>query len=267
MQGVRALQIIATCVLCAACAAPRHFTEDGWGVQRRFEQPTPALLSISEINADSTPAAGALSATRVRVREDGRHRVVLSAEESIAPRWTAGAALLDADLDRALDWLERLGAHEPRGFELRLTLVPMVGKRRQLRQHPAHDTLVIDLLVPVPAQPRSRSAVLEQALATGLHEASHAVRGPGGGDRDVDEYRAALAAACFRIDGLQRRDHMDLSGSVDGEQREFTRAHSRQAALAVKRDLAAALGQARLEGSNTADIERLRQFCNERLAR
>ena len=45
----------------AGCVAPAPFVEDGWGVQRRFDGRTPVLLSISEINAGTPPAVGAVA--------------------------------------------------------------------------------------------------------------------------------------------------------------------------------------------------------------
>lgn len=269
MVGMRArLCLLSALLACAGCAAPAAFVEDGWGVQRRFDGRTPVLLSISEINAGTAPAAGAVAATPVRSRERGRHRIVLHADAAIAAQWTRGAALLDPELDRALDWLAALGEDEPRAVELRLTLMPAQGARQVQRRHPADDRLVIDLLVPVADNPPSRGAALEGALATGLHEASHVLRPASAHDRGEDEYHASLVAACFRIAGLQAGDRLDLSAADPAApRREFTRAHSREAALAVKRDLAASLGSPRLQGRDRAGLSRLQGFCATRMGR
>ena len=262
---MRALLPICLIFALAGCSGSAAFTEDGWGVQRRDGR-APAVLSISEINAGTPPAAGGIATTPVRSRARGRHRITVQAESGIAGQWTGGAALFDAELDRALGWLASLGAHEPRAVELRLTLMPSAGARRLERRHPARQTLVIDLLVPVPAQPRSRGAVLEGALATGLHEAAHVLHHAASQDRDGDEYRASLVAACYRIAGMQAGDGLDLAIRPDGApRREFTRAHSRSAALRIKRDLAASLGAERLQGRDRAGRERLRAFCRTRL--
>lgn len=270
MRGVRALRPFLSasglCLLLAACAGSPAFVEDGWGVQRRFDGQAPSLLSISEINAGTPPAVGGLVAVPVRSRQRGRYRVALAAERGIAAAWTPGAALFDPELDRALDWLARLGAAEPRAVELRLTLVPDHGARRHRAAHAAGDTLVVDLLVPVASAPRSRGAAVEAALATGLHEAAHALRGPGGGDRDDDEYRSALVAACFRIDGLQRGDRLALAAPDAAGERDFTRAHSASAGLRVRRELAAALGREALDGGDRAGIATLRADCARRLS-
>lgn len=267
MAGVRALLAIpASCLLLAACAGNPSFDEDGWGVQRRFDGRTPALLSISEINAGTPAATGQVVSVPVRTRERERHRVVLRAERGIAPTWTPGAALFDADFDRTLDWLAMLGANESRGVELRLTLMPDRGARAYRQLHPARDALVVDLLVPVAAKPRSRSAGIEAALATGLHEAAHALRPPRLADRDDDEYRASLVAACFRIEGLQRGDRIRLGGPGNAIGRDFARTHSAEAGLRVQRDLATALGRTALEGGDRAGIGRLRAFCAQRLS-
>lgn len=264
MAGVRAPFALASCLFVAACAAPPAFEEDGWGVQRRFDGRTPTLLSISEINAGTPPADGEVASVAVRSRARGRHRVVLRAEHGIAATWTPGAALFDAELDRALDWLALLGAAEPRGVELQLTLMPDQGARAHQRLHPAAETLMIDLLVPVPAKPRSRGTAIEAALATGLHEAAHALRPARLTDRGDDEYRSSLVAACYRIGGLQRGDRVDLTAPDASATRDFVRAHSAEAGLRVRRDLAVALGQPHLDGSNRTGIEMLGRLCTGR---
>lgn len=267
MAGMRARPALLALILaCAGCSAPAAFTEDGWGVQRRDGR-TPVLLSISEINAGTPPASGEVASTPVRARARGRHRIEILADNSIAAQWTGGAALFDGELDRALDWLARLGAAEPRAVELRLTLMPATGARQLERRHPAGETLVVDLLVPVPDNPRSRGAVLEGALATGLHEASHVLRPTSDRTRDDDEYRASLVAACYRIGGMQPGDALDLAATPAAAlRREFTRAHSRDATLKVKRDLAERLGAARLLGRDQAGRSRLQGFCGARMA-
>ena len=253
-------------LLCVACAGPTRVDADGWSIERRFDGRTPALISISEINAGSPPAPDAIQRVPVRVRERGRQRIVISADSIHATTWTQGAALFDPQLDRALDRLAMLGASEPRSVELRLTLMPAVGARQQQALHAANRTLVIDLLIPVPAQPRSRSAVLEAALATGLHEAAHALRPRAARDRHDDEYRASLIAACFRIDSAQRGDRIAFSAARRQSHTDFTRTHSINAAQAVQRDLAAALGKTSLDGGDRNGIATLQAFCAQRLA-
>ena len=261
-----ASSIMFAALLCAACAGPTPIDADGWGVERRFDGRAPALLSISEINTGTLPARGAIEPVPVRVRALGRHRIVIAADKSLSKTWTPGAALFDPQLDRALDRLATLGASEPRDVELRLTLMPTTGARQQQALHAADRTLVIDLLVPVPAQPRSRSAVLDAALATGLHEAAHALRPAHARDRSDDEYRASLVAACFHIDGAQRGDAIAFNAGKEQVQSDFTRAHSAAAAQAVQRDLAAALGKQTLDGGNRDGIATLQAFCARRLA-
>lgn len=268
MAGMRlpASPILFAALLCAACAGPTRVDADGWGIERRFNGRAPALLSISDINSATLPALGAIEFVRVRARERGRHRIVIAAEQSRSKDWTPGAALFDPQLDRALDRLAMLGASEPRNIELRLTLMPTTGARQQQALHAADRTLVIDLLVPVPAQPRSRSAVLDAVLATGLHEAAHALRPARARDRSDDEYRASLVAACFRIDSAQRGDAIAFNAGKAHAQPDFIRAHSAVAAQAVQHDLAAALGKSTLDGGDLEGIAALQAFCRRRLA-
>ena len=268
MAGMRLLAspILFAALQCAACAGPTRGDDDGWGIERRFNGRAPALLSISNINSATLPAHGAIEPVRVRARERGRHRIVIAAEKSRSMDWTPGAALFDPQLDRALDRLATLGASEPRDVELRLTLMPTTGARQQQALHAADRTLVIDLLVPVAGQPRSRSAVLDAALATGLHEAAHALRPAHARDRSDDEYRASLVAACFRIDGAQRGDTIAFNAGKAQVSQDFTRTHSATAAQAVQRDLAAALGKPTLDGGNRDGVATLQAFCMRRLA-
>lgn len=269
MAGMRKLPValLFAVLLSAACAGPPRGDGDGWGIERRFDGSTPALLSISEINAGTRPLQGAIARVPVRARERGRHRIVISADQDLSKAWTPGAALFDPQLDRALERLATLGAGEARGVELRLTLMPADGARQQQALHAAERTLVIDLLVPVPAAPRSRSAELDAALATGLHEAAHALRPVHARDRHDDEYRASLVAACFRIDSAQRGDVIAFKPRKTDPRKDFTRTHSIDAAQAVQRDLAAAHGKPILDGSDREGLSRLQGFCARGLAR
>lgn len=265
MTGVRALPFLLLACLLTACAATPSFTEDGWGVQRRLDGRVPALLSISEINAGTPAATGGIDALPIRTRAHGRYRIALAAERTLVPQWAPGAALFDPDIDRALEWLALLGANEPRGVEVRLTLMPDRGARAHQQLHPAGDTLVLDLLVPVAAKPRSRSTLVEAALATGLHEAAHALRQMRPDDRDGDEYHSSLVAACFRIEGLQRGDRIDLGAQGNTAGRDFVRAHSAEAGLQVRRDLATALGKQVVDGGDPGDLRKLHATCAQRL--
>jgi hypothetical protein len=259
-------RVVPACLalLLVACAAPPRFDRDGWSIERRFGA-APALVSTSEVNAGSTPAAIPLDGVPVRARSRGQRRVAISAEPALAARWTAGAALLDPHLDHALDWLERLGAGEDRAIELRLTLVADSGARRHVARHPATETLVVDLLVPVPAAPPSRSASLETALATGLHEASHALRPAGPGEpRNADEVRASLVAACFRIEALQPGDRLTFA-DASPPHRDFTRSGSAGAAREANQLLRQALGGNALAGSDGPGKARLAALCRQRL--
>lgn len=262
---MRAALPAAIALLCVACAAPPGPGPDGWSIERRTGA-APSLVSTSVVNGATPPASTPLASVPIRSLARGRWRVALGAEAALATHWTAGAALLDPELERALEWLARLGRHEARGLELRLTLVGRQGARRHVARHPATDVLVVDLLVPVPHAPRSRSAVLEDALATGLHEAAHALRRDGAaGERHADELRASLVAACFRIDGLQRTDRMHLPHPLQVPPGDFTRVHSARAAHEANAVLRAALGTDALDGADLEGRARLQARCRQQL--
>lgn len=261
---MRALPFVLPVLLCAACAAPPG-PIDGWSIERRAGA-APSLISTSVING-ATPAASApLASVPIRRLARERWQVALAADSSLATEWRAGAGLFDAELARALDWLAHLGRHESRGLELRVTLVDQHGARRHVARHPAAEVLVVDLLVPVPRAPRSRSAVLEAALATGLHEAAHALRPHGpDGEREADELRASLVAACYRIEGMQRTDRLRLPAAATVAAGDFTHTHSARAAHAANELLRQALGRDVLDGADHQGRARLQAQCRQRL--
>lgn len=262
---MRAALPVLIATLCAACAAPPGPAPDGWSIERRLGA-APMLISTSEVNGAMPVAREPLARETVRTLASGRWRVTLAAEPVLAAQWKAGAALLDPDLQRALDWMSRLARDEPRPLELRLTLVGQRGARRHVARHPAAASLVVDLLVPVPDRPRSRSAVLDDALATGLHEVSHALRGSGAaGERHADEARASLVAACFRIDGLQRADRLRFPTGPAPAPGEFTRAHSARASQQANATLRGVLGSEVLDGTDRAGRARLQAHCRRAL--
>ncbi len=267
-EGVRVL--LTTCciaLLCASCAGSAALDGDSWGIRRRFDGATPSIMSISDINGGTPKANGAIQSLPIRSRVRAGRRVSIAAQAGIAPAWAAGAALFDPQLEHALDWLGLIATQDHPDIELRLTLMPDHGARHEQRLHPAAAGIVIDLLLPVPAQPRSRSAVLDQVLATGLHEAAHVLRPRSAHDRDDDEYRASLVAACFRLEGSQRGDRINLGATRVHAPREFTRQRSATAAQAVQHDLASVLGQPSMRGDDHAGIKRLLAFCMQRLAK
>lgn len=268
MPGMRLLSgsLVISTLLCVSCAAPVRMDTDGWSVERRMQGRAPALLSTSAINAGSAPIKDPITRVAVRTRERGRLRIAVSADSSLSKTWTPGAALFDPQLDLALDRLAALGASEPRQIELRLTLMSERGARRQEALHAATDALVVDLLIPVPEQPRSRGAVLDGVLATGLHEVAHALRPTTARDRADDEYRASLVAACFRIDSAQRGDAISFKPRQEAASKDFTLAHSAKEAQAVQRDLAGELGKDTLDGSDRDGIAVLQAFCRQRMA-
>jgi hypothetical protein len=253
-------------LLCVACAAPPGpVAADGWSIERK-PGAVPALVSTSTVHSSMPLLSTPLASVPIRSMSRGRWQVSLAAEDDIAAHWKTGAPLLDANLARALAWLERLGRDEARGLEVRLTLVGQQGARRHVARHRADKVLVVDLLVPAADAVRSRSAVLESALATGLHEVSHALRADGpAGERHADELRASLVAACFRIEGLQRGDRLRLPGDAPLPAGDFTRIHSARASQQANALLRAVLGSEVLDGSDLDGRARLQAHCRQQL--
>jgi hypothetical protein len=286
-------------LLCAGCAtqAPQG---DQWGV-RRIAGVTPAVVSLSEVNPGQPAATGPLQPVLLRTATRGADAVTVRMDDAFAATWLPSSERVEPELQRALDWLERIDKTDARGLQLEVTLVDEEVHRRERRRHPATDSVRIDLLVPTAREPGSRSASVARALAIALHEAVHALRGDDT-DRAADEHRASLVESCYLLDVARAGDVIDLgdgtgeasspgasdagaghadrarggSGARASARRheaipnpaptaDFTTRHSREAATRVLAELRRAAGTARIGPADISALRRARAFCRQRL--
>jgi hypothetical protein len=241
------LALFAFVVTMAANASPEP-KSDHWSVRATGHPGAPrAVASDSDVNTGKPDADASMQALSFAQRKRGDVEVrVLADPDSLASLRAPG---VDAsiELDRALDWLQRLAGKTPARIEL--TAVDASTHRRVHRVHDDSDATVVDLVVPLMQGGTARSTPssrLGQALAIALHEASHALHdglARTSEQREADEKRASLVEACYLVDTLRVGDTLGLSftGGAN-ETGDFTARHSRDAARDAMRELARAAG-------------------------
>lgn len=236
---------------------------DWWAVRATGSGDAARVSSTSHVN-HGRPAADVDVAPRLlhEVARDGVS-IALYHDAALAGAWSGSAWKFARDLDKALDWLQRLAG--PRGARLVVTLVDDAHARDIERTH-AGATPVIDLVVAVPADASSQSAVVGRALAKALHEAAHVLaatttEGPGA-DRYSDEYAAALVESCYLLDTLRPGDVVALSvASQHPPTDNYAITQSRAAAGAVVRELRALARTDHLRAGNAGVHAALHRRC------
>ena len=259
------LSMLAACACVLLAPASAHSTGvDTWGTRRLSLHGQPHVLSHSDVNP-SRPAAALPARQALLQRALGPHRLQVDAAASLGD-WQRHGPILVPEAERALAWLAKLAPTDGRS---RLLVLHLVDRRSRytLRQvSPAVTQVRVDLLLPVDATPSSPSVALAQGLALALHEASHALRPPQARDRDDDEYRASLLAACYLVDGLQRGDRLRLQAPPP-RPGDFSVQHSEAAREQAIADLAQAAGTHAVDGGDLPRKAAMLGFCQQRLAR
>lgn len=211
---------------------------DWWSVRTVGSGEAAAVHSTSHVNHGKPPAEVVVQPRLLREATRGNLSVALQYDAAIADAWSGSAWKVHRELDKALDWLERLAG--PRGARLVLTLVDDAQARDVARVH-AGEPPVVDLVVAVDADTGSQSAVVGRALATALHEAAHALSAHQAGrpaDRFADEHAAALVEACYLVDTLRPGDALSLRIATNHAPTDnYAIQQSRAAAGAVVREL------------------------------
>lgn len=270
----------ALCLFLVACLAlPAHggaptslAAGDAWGVRVLGGGAQRSIQSLSQINA-GRPARTDAPPTRVMaLRERAGAKVELLADTAMANALQTPKAAFGPELDKAVEWLQRL---RPRGQPPARILLALVDDRHQLRverSHPARDAVVIDLVVAVPATGTDApSAAIGKALAVALHETSHAYAAlaPSGKapSRRDDEYRASLVQSCYLVDTLRAGDTLQLAPRPSADAGEyFVTAQSRDAARDVVAELVRAAGSDHVRGDDNVAMLGLDLACAVRLA-
>ena len=276
MPRLPAIAFILIAVACAGLACSSEATSattgDAWGVRVLGGGAQRSIESLSEINAGK-PARAQPPATRVvATRARDGSGVQLLADAASARVLQAQAAAFGPELDKAVEWLQRL---RPRGkppARIVLTLVEDSHELRTRRNHPGADELVVDLVMALPAGGAvAPSTAVGKALAVALHETSHAYAAllpPGKApSRRDDEYRASLVESCYLVDTLRTGDTLQLaprSPAAAGEY--FVTAQSRDAAHDVVVELIRAAGGQQVRGNDNVAMLGLDLACAVRLA-
>lgn len=250
-----------------AVAVVAEAGNDSWGVRLSGQR----LETLSDVNIGKPVRGTPLQSRPVAARSRGAVALELRADAATTARLQAVAGAYAPELDKAMEWLQRLrpGAQPPARIVLTL-----VEPQWQLRERRVHDTgrqTVVDLVVPLPTAPASPSVGVGKALAVALHEMSHAFSA---GARDgtklsrrEDEYRAALVESCYLIDTLRVGDVLRLAprqGAATGEH--FVAAYSRDAARSVVADLVRAAGTDTVRWDDNIALLGLELACAVRLA-
>ena len=228
-------------LLLLACLAPGCASlgsrTDWWSVRVAGNGDAAVLHSTSHVNHGKPPADVAVQPRVLLEATRGEVAVVLQYDAAIAADWAGASWKVQREVDKVLDWLQRLAG--PRGARLVLTLVDDTRARDVARAHPA-DLPVVDLVVAVDADAGSQSAVVGRALATALHEAAHALSTTPAtrANRFSDEHAAALTQACYLVDTLRPGDVLALRlATAHAPTDNYAIAQSRAATGAVVREL------------------------------
>lgn len=241
---------------------------DYWQVRSHGSGLSRAVESTSVINGGRP--RGEVPATAVLVhRQAGSVALRLHADESSMELLQAPGVDFGPELDKALAWLGRLTTGTRAAARIELHLVTPDTRARLQRRHPAAETTVVELMVPLQATQdvAATSAGVGQALATALHEMTHALDAGSGRPRAEDEYRASLVGACYLADTLQPGHTMQLRDAPAAPANEsFVSTHSREASARAMDDMAKAAGGRRIAWYDRTAMMGLQLFCATRLA-
>lgn len=258
--------------LVAACCVPGLRSApavDHWQVRTTGTGDTRRVESISVINTGGSDRDGALAATPFARRMRGHASVSIRADGAARASLPADPRHVDRELDRAVDWLARLAPDGHAPARIVLTLVGDGHRLSQRRVHAGAGATTIDIAAPLdPAAGTAPSAQLGRALATALHEASHATAGAltPALSRDDDEYRAALVESCYLVETLRPGDRLRLpEPPAAGGDEDWTAAASRAASARVVADLARAGGGREIAWNDRTALLGITLLCRTRL--
>ena len=270
--GALPLRAFATLLFICACIAPApstagasNATGDAWGVRLSGQ----TLESLSEINTGK-PAGQPLDAKPLLQRRRGDVAIELHADASTAD-WLQGAdKTLAPEMEKGLDWLQRLRPRQHPRVTLVLTLVTPQHHLGLRRLHDSRDRMVVDLAVAL-APTTSRSAAVAKALGVGLHEMSHVFSNVAFSGRAIsrrdDEYRSSMVESCYLVDTMRVGDTLRLAPrqGADGDEY-FVTAQSRDASRDVVSALVRAAGTDTVRWDDNIALLGLKLACGIALA-
>lgn len=198
-------------LLLAGCAS-MEADSDWWSVRASGDGADARLMSTSHVNHGKPPADAQVAPRLLREVSRGNVSITLRHDAAIADDWSGAAWKVAPELDTALDWLQRMAG--PRGARMIVTLVDDAHAMDIARSHPA-TVPVVDLYIAVDGDAPSQSAAVGRALATALHEATHALAATSPTrtrtSRYAGEYAAAMAESCYLLDTLRPGDRATLN--------------------------------------------------------
>jgi hypothetical protein len=242
---------------------------DHWQVRATGAGDARRVESISSINGGGAARIAALAAVPLAHRTLGLASVSVRADAAARDALPTDPRAIARELDRAVDWLARLA---PTGHAPARIVLTLVGDGRRLEQRRVHvgATTTIDIAAAIDAKAGTAlSAQVGRALATALHEASHATAGglAPALSRDDDEYRASLVESCYLVDTLRPGDRLRLPDPpVPGPGEDWTATASREAAARVVADLERAGGGREIAWNDRTALLGIKVLCRARLA-
>jgi hypothetical protein len=270
LSRVRTLVLPCLLAICVALgcrhAGASNPAGDSWGVRLSGNK----LESLSDINTGMPASSQALDAHSLLLRKRGDVSIELRADASTAAWLQDPGKTLAPEMEKGLDWLQRLRPEKHPRVTLILTLVAPRHRMALRRAHDSHDQMVVDLAVALPPA-TSHSAAVAKALAVGLHETSHAFSNPGFSghiiSRRDDEYRSSMVESCYLVDTMRVGDTLRLAPrqGADGDEY-FVTAQSRDASREVVAALVRAAGTDAVRWDDNVALLGLKLACGIALA-
>ena len=266
LRAFASLLFVCACVAVGCAAAGASNTAgDAWGVRLSGQ----TLESLSEINTGK-PAGQPLDARPLLQRQRGDMVIELRADASTAGWLREADKTLAPEMEKGLDWLQRLRPRQHPRVTLVLTLVAPQHHIALRRSHDSRDRMVVDLAVAL-VPTTSRSAAVAKALGVGLHEMNHAFSNAAFSGRTLsrrdDEYRSSMVESCYLVDTMRVGDTLRLAprkGS-DGDEY-FVTAQSRDASRDVVSALVRAAGTDTVRWDDNVALLGLKLACGIALA-
>lgn len=242
-------------LLSAGCSSLRG-GQDFWAV-RTISGPSGEFVeSFSSVNSHAKSAA---MPTDVKPFASSHHagiEIILSEENHLVSVRDAESSFAD-ELEVASIWFRRIA--QSKQVKALVTFVDPNVRRRIKKRHLSDESAVIDLYAPAdPTQ--TPSSMVRNALATALHEATHAFS-THLNDRFQEEVRATFVESCFLIDSIQPGDVLHFRVDADQYREGVALQDSRKAANKVMTDMAAVVGTNAVRSSDTLSLAKLKTYC------
>jgi hypothetical protein len=241
-----------------SCSSLRS-NQDFWAVRTITNSKQKIVESLSVINSHAPITLSALDAQQFAANSYFNAQILLFEEGHVITR-QGGDTAFTRELVAASFWLRQLA--QSSRVKVLLTFVSPDFRRQIRTRHSSNDMSVIDLYVPVD-QRQTASAMVRNALATSLHEASHVLLTHT--DRSSEEARATLVETCFLASSMHQGDILHLRQSADQHFEGHVLRDSRRAANKIMTDLIAIVGSSTVKSTDTSALEKINAYCRSSL--